>query len=96
MKQFKPLIELINNLKTDNERLDFAAKYNELICIELDNDNTLLMFNIDVDSPDYDDDIMGEYLDMIDSNCTRFDKYLGNAQGVYTLLEHIGAVARPC
>ena len=90
VKQAKELAKNYNAIKTDKERLKFLKEHPDSLKVVLDNDLTMVEFNLII----VDDDVQEEAIAEIKLN--DFDNYHGWTDAVVELFEFAGISAETC
>lgn len=85
-QELKKLVNQINKLKKDEDRIKFVMEYKDVFMFLLDNDDTQIAIIDDHDNPNYDED--GDYTSGLEVN--GLDDYLGDSDGVFNLLDVLG------
>lgn len=90
VREAKAKAALYNAIKTDKERLVFLKANRDSFKVVLDNDMTMVEFNI----VSVDDDVQEEAIAEIELNA--FDNYHGWSDAVIELFEFAGIAAESC
>lgn len=92
VKQAKQLLKEYNAIKGDKERLYFLKNHKNSLKVVLDNDQTMVNFNLIV----VEDEVQEEAIEELNSDLNSFDDYHGANDANVMLFEFAGISAEQC
>lgn len=92
VKDAKAKAKIYNAIKTDKERLAFLKENRDSFKVVLDNDQTMVCFNI----IGVEDEVQEEAISDLERELNTFDNYHGCTTGCLELFEFAGISAEEC